>query len=760
MKKKALLMIVCLSASLTMFGCGKTQEQPQVPEVLEVPEETPTVEPSEEEVQEKEAPQEEEAQVDQADENMIENGDFSQGVGTWMTYLNGGEGTIRVNEDGQFVIDVTDSGNLDYSVQAYYDGFGLDQGVKYHLSFDMSVSKPRTVVWRVQLNGGDYHAYFDDEIKATEEMQHYEYEVTMEEASDPAPRLCFNVGVYDGDGDLGQHEIRIDNLNLHVLDASGKVAGGGSDTEKSINVNQVGYQTKDAKIASFRGDAITDSFQVIDVASGKDVFTGTMSDSVEADVVGEKTATGDFTAVIEPGTYKLVSGTEESAEFVIADDVYDQLLKDTVHMFYLQRCGEQLGAEFAGDFIHPACHDTEAVIYGSSQKKNVSGGWHDAGDYGRYVVAGAKAVADLLMAYEENPSVFTDDTDIPESGNGQADILDEVRYELDWMLKMQDEATGGVYHKVTCANFPGTVLPQDETEQLILSPISNTATGDFAAVMAMASRIYADSDKGFAENCLAAAQKALAYLEAHQSEAGFTNPSDIVTGEYGDGQCMDELFWALAELYRATGDSAYENKIKELGAENMNVAFGWADVAGYGMQTYLACEKKDSDLAAKVSGAFFHAAEQVKETSDADMYGSSIASEYPWGSNMTIANNGMLLVLAQKKDSTKTGYLTDAQRQLSYLLGTNATSYCFVTGYGSVTPEHPHHRPSQALGKAMKGMLVGGPNSNLEDPYAKAALADKPNAKRYADNDQSYSCNEITIYWNSPLVNLLAGLMK
>lgn len=774
MKRKSIQFVILLCTMLSFSACSKgdkeSVEEAFTEEMTDVSgDEEKREEPKPDDENKNEKNEEEKQEVAEPDEvkqevqvqNMIENADFSSGVGNWLTYLNGGEATLLTNEDGQLVIRVADCGNLDYSVQAYYDGFGIDQGVVYKFSFDLAVSKPRTVVWRIQLNGGDYHAYFDDTIQATTDMQHYEYEVTMTEPSDPAPRLCFNVGVYDQDGDLGEHDIYIDNLELCMLDASNKTDAGMTNTEMSIDVNQVGYRTRDTKIATLRKDAISKEFQVIDVKTEEVVFTGTLTDEKETEVVGEKTMTGDFSSVTEPGTYKLRSGDAESVTFVIADNAYDELLKDVVHMFYLQRCGENLLADLAGDFAHPACHTGKAQIYGTNQTKDVSGGWHDAGDYGRYVVAGAKAVADLLLAYEENPEAFLDDTGTLESEKGQADLLDEVKYELCWMLKMQDENSGGVYHKVTCANFPGTVLAQEESEPLILAPVSNCATGDFAAVMAMASRIYEEKDKEFANQCLMAAKRALSYLEEHKTDAGFSNPPDIVTGEYGDGQCNDELFWALAELYKTTGEKAYQSRLAELGAENMNVAFGWADVAGYGMKTYLSCEEKDEALADVYRMALSNAADALCQTIQGDPYRSSIASVYPWGSNMTIANNGMLLcLLAKEKKQDAQRYYAFAQSQLSYLLGTNANSYCFVTGYGAQSPNHTHHRPSQAIAKTMKGMLVGGPNSNLEDPYAKAALSGKPNAKCYADNEQSYSCNEITIYWNSPLVYLLAVLVK
>ena len=109
-------------------------------------------------------------------------------------------------------------------------------------------------------------------------------------------------------------------------------------------------------------------------------------------------------------------------------------------------------------------------------------------------------MADLLIAYDANPELFSDSIGIPESGNGVPDVLDEVRYELEWMLKMQDSQTGGVHHKVSCENFPGYVMPETETDELIVTPVSTTATADFCASMAMAYEYYQKFDKDFAES--------------------------------------------------------------------------------------------------------------------------------------------------------------------------------------------------------------------------------------------------------------------
>lgn len=770
MKKKGLLAVL-LSASmvLPLVACGtKAPSDETAQTATESTEEAEQEEPEEkaetvkEEVTEeaKDEPKEEtEASASLMGVNMIENGDFSQGLGDWMTYLNGGNATLDVNSDGQMQVDVIDIGDKEYSVQIYYDGFALEKGCVYEMSFDAASTAPRDLEYRIQINDGDYHAYNGECVSLNTEMNHYDYQFTMEEESDPAPRLCFNMGIYEAtDPAIGNHSITFDNLELYCIDESGRASSAADSAAPHIMVNQIGYLPGAGKTAVFRGEDIDTKFSIVDADSGKSVYDGTVSKASWNEQTGENEAAADFSDFKTPGTYRVVGEKcGESYEFTISDDVYADAFQASVKMLYLQRCGEEVKAENAGDFAHPVCHATEAVIYGTKEKKDVSGGWHDAGDYGRYVVSGAKAVADILLAYEKNPKAFDDAEGIPESGNGTPDILDEAGYELTWMLKMQDSKSGGVYHKVTCANFPETVLPQDETEELILSPISNTATGDFAAVMAMAARVYQKSDASFADKCLKAAKKAMTYLDSAKAGEGFKNPSDIVTGEYPDGDDTDERLWANAELFKTTGDAAYEKALTKLEFTQDMVDLGWAQMGFYGAFAYLTSDYTNKTYAKGMQDKMMGCIKELSSIAAGDTYQSTAGATYSWGSNMTMANHAELFIMADEINGNDK-FQRLAEAQTDYLLGNNTNGYCFLTGFGTVSPKNTHHRPSQVLGKSMEGMLVGGPDSNLEDPYAQATLSGVAPAKCYVDNAQSYSCNEVTIYWNSPLIYVLSSM--
>ena len=716
--------------------------------------------------------------------------DFDDGtVCGFETYIEGGACELR-NEDSMLAVDITSCGSLDYANQAYWDGFSLVQGVTYQYSFDISCSIDRQVEYRLQLNGGDYHAYLGDRIHVSPEQTHVSVDWTMTEESDPAPRLCFNMGYQDDmTQDPGPHTVWIDQISLTVLDDSGAAADsgeGGSEAGSSagslIAVNQVGYRSSDAKTAFICcGDAAVSELCVVD-ESGSSVLELTAEEPFYEEAAGSRMQRADFSALTQPGTWQIraVADGEEifSAPFEIDEDRYDVILKSSLQMLSLQRCGTQNSLPDSADaapFLHGVCHNTPALIYGTDQTKDVSGGWHDAGDYGRYVVPGAKAAADLMMCFEQF-GLESDELGLLESGNGVPDVLDEARWELDWMLKMQDEESGGVYHKVTCRSFPGEVKPEEETDELVICPVSVTASLDFAAVMAKASVLYASYDPDFAKTALEAAHKAWLYGSQNPVGEGFHNPPEISTGEYPDTDTSDELLWAATELYLAgllaeggeasgselTGEAEVASGLNSFGAHGL----GWQCVSDYALidLAWSAGHAADGDAFSQLK-AYGEQAQsyptqycsQLPAQAGSDGFYLTLGQDFPWGSNMSVANHAVILAVTARL-AGEDSFARSAKQNLDYLLGANPTGYCYVTGWGTTAPVHPHHRPSQAADSAMPGMLVGGPNSHLEDPYAQNVLSGLAPALCYADNEQSYSTNEVAVYWNSPLIALLADM--
>ncbi|MHA6529997.1 glycoside hydrolase family 9 protein [Paenibacillus sp. BAC0078] len=531
---------------------------------------------------------------------------------------------------------------------------------------------------------------------------------------------------------------------------------------RQIAVNQVGYPTEGTKIALFSGEG--HDFRVINEKTGAVVYTGQSGAATLDKPSGASVHAADFSELNTAGSYRIEGDNgATSASFVIADKPYGELQQGLLKAFYYFRCGVELTAQYAGPWAHGACHTAEGTVYGHPELKLDScGGWHDAGDYGKYSGPGAKTVADLLLAYELYPAAFAAPVPLPESDGTTPDVLLECKVELDWLFKMQEAGTGGVYHKLTTLNFPGLdVMPEDDTAELYFSPVSAAATGDFAGVMAMAARVYAPFDPAYAQKCLAAASVAWGWLERHPEEPGFTNPSGITTGEYGDECDHDERFWAAAELYRTTGEEIYHQAVQLLVQRPFpKYSFGWADMGGYGTLAYLLTgeERTEPALYASLKQGLLAEADRLVRQSREDGYRISLLEEdYIWGSNMLILNNAMLL-LAAEHFSGEAAFAACALDHLHYLMGRNVLDISYVTGFGDRPVMHPHHRPSVGDGVAdpVPGLVSGGPDRGLHDEYVVEHLQGKPAAQCFADHDLSYSTNEVTIYWNSPAVFVAA----
>lgn len=527
---------------------------------------------------------------------------------------------------------------------------------------------------------------------------------------------------------------------------------------KGIYINQIGYFCNETKIGYVCSDENSSVLEnpvfYVKTLDGKEVFSGKLTEPLFDEMAGETICTADFTQLKDEGNYVLCAGNNSSYPFKIGTDVYKDLYYSSLRYYYLSRCGCDTEDPVFG---HKACHCGEADIYGTKLTKTVLGGWHDAGDYGRYIVAGTKTVMDLLFAYEA------------EKNHSEFNILEEVRFELEWMLRLQRE-DGAVYHKISCYRFCGFIEPEKELDRLVLAPVSTSATADFAGCLAYASTFYKDSDPAFAENLLDAAKNAQTYLDSHEDEI-YTNPPEITTGGYGDINVKDERYFGLCGLFYATKNPEYLEKAikaREIGKnfepENKpawyrggwNESFGWGSVAGYGSELLLKVENciEDKALIQEIKEAFIRRSEEFLSISEKQAFG--VCSEWiGWGSNGAVCDCAHTLLLTAGFTGQQK-YVQVAKKQLDYILGCNPNNICYVTGNGTAYTKFPHHRPSGALKKLMPGMLAGGPDSGLHDAEAKKYLEGKAPLKCYIDVTQSYSTNEVAIYWNSPMVNLIA----
>jgi endoglucanase len=574
------------------------------------------------------------------------------------------------------------------------------------------------------------------------------------------------------------------HLALAVALAS---CGSGSPGEtlgpsEAIKVDQVGYLPHEAKIAIVTDAGASGAF-VVRRADGARALAGTLGpERVDADS-GDRVRTADFSSVTQPGSYRLeVEGAGSSDEFEVSAGVYAEAFYLAMRSFYGQRCGTavDLAPTYPG-YSHPACHVTgtpnpDADFHASSGRSGAvdgSRGWHDAGDYGKYVVNSGITTGELLWAYETYASrVRGIRLDIPESGDNVPDLLDEVRWNLDWMTRMQD-SDGGVWHKLTSERFGGFVMPErdDGGPRYVIgtgrAPFkSSCATADFAAVMAIAARVYRPFDPGFAAAARSAAERAWAWLSRNPSVV-FRNCCGVQTGEYGDGDCSDERLWAAAELFRTTGGAAYRSYFAaHYSGDAPTVTSGppqdWGHVRNLAMLTYYFSGRADADpsVRARIRADTLSAADGIVARAEANGYRVSLRPEdYVWGSNGVVANYGVLLAFANAMQPTE-AYAQAALDNLHYLLGRNTFGLCWVTRLGDRPYGRPHHRPSGADSNAepWPGLLSGGPNRNGGDPIIDALPATPP-ARRYRDDQESYASNENAINWNAALVLLLAGTL-
>ena len=556
---------------------------------------------------------------------------------------------------------------------------------------------------------------------------------------------------------------------------------GKGDPLPVIRVDQLGYAPKLPK-------------EVAVTVAGDYVLTDADGAEVRAYpniVPKEDEASGDTVAMFDlgelaPGKYTL-SGGGESREITVTERPWKDVTNALIKGLYYQRCDELL-EEHAGVYKHPACHtglveewrkpeppipeEMKAKIpphflkmlsippeepYGEAPApRRIKGGWHDAGDYGKYVGPGAVTVGHLLYAWKLFPKGCSDDLNIPETGNGVPDILNETRFELEWILQMQ-RADGAFYHKQTSDHFPAFIMPEEDTQPEYLSPISRTATADAVAALALASRVYRAYDAEFADKCLNTALFGWKWLTEHPETRPYRNPMGLQSGYYGDSEDHDERFWAACELYATTGEATYREAAEGFYREVRKLTlFGWAEVSGLGA---LCClfdlkEKGGEILYDDLKQAFLRRSEWALLVVKDSGYRTAIPkTDYTWGSILNCMSNAMAMIM-NTLITGREDMRAAALMQLNYALGLNALDLSFITGYGERQIMFPHHRPSGADGieAPVPGLISGGPNNKMNYPTVKDRLGNVPAAKSFIDETEFADMNEIAIYWNSPTV--------
>ncbi|MCL2219582.1 MAG: glycoside hydrolase family 9 protein [Chitinispirillia bacterium] len=555
---------------------------------------------------------------------------------------------------------------------------------------------------------------------------------------------------------------------------------------QQIRMNSVGFLPDLQKRASIATPATAGAaFTVKNAATGATAFSGTLpSSTVRSSDTGDDVYVADFTAFTAPGRYYLeVTGiTGRSAEFTIGADAFNDAYKAMMLGMYLWRCGspEGVSATYNGKkYSHAACHLADGGLQhiGGTGTRDATKGWHDAGDFNKYTVNSGVATGLMLKAWEDHGETLGKITLLPvETANayepGLPTYLAEVKWNLDWVAKMQySETDGRVSHKLSAINFCGYIMPNEETEARFFVPWGSPATASFAAMLAQASRIYAPYDKATADKWLTQATVSYNYLTENPANVG-PSQSAFSTGGYTTHDSTMRR-WAAVEMWETTGEAKYLQDFESRPKVNMYGHLGWADVGVMAGITYLMSDRpgRRQGRVDTLRNDLIAVANQLANNTNSHGYGRVFGTgNYYWGAHGALTANSYILNAAAKLSTSATDkarYRTAAHEILSHIFGRNYFNRSYVTGVGHNPPADPHCRRSIASENAWPGYLVGGPHrSNLTetngDPIAPPG-ANCPTATPgtcYFDYYADYARNEIAINWNGSMIYAISGFVS
>ncbi|HZC27735.1 MAG TPA: glycoside hydrolase family 9 protein [Actinopolymorphaceae bacterium] len=703
----------------------------------------------------------------------IVNGSFDNGTKPWWSTPNA---PVKV-VDGRLCASVPGGTANPWNAIVGQNDLALKKGESYSFSFQASATAPVSITANVQLSDPPYTAAVSKKVTLGDSKT-YTYTFTSK-VDTTKGAVQFQVG--------GAKEAWTFCLDKVSLERGADTPAYKPDTGPRVRVNQVGYLPDGPKNATVVSDATDPLPWQLRDADGHVVQQGKATPRGLDEASGQRVQTIDFGKFQQPGNgYTLTADGETSYPFTISSSVYDKLRSDALQFFYIQRSGIAIDGSLVGDkYARPAGHLGVAPNKGDTDvpcqqgvcdyRLDVRGGWYDAGDEGKYVVNGGIATAQLLSSWERAVHADSGQTKpladgslrVPEHGNGVPDILDEARWEMEFLLRMQVPSghplAGMAHHKVHDQNWTGLPMqPQDDPQQRELHPPTTAATLNLAATAAQCARVFKPYDNAFAQRCLLAAKSAWAAAKAHPGI--HANDADANGGgAYGDGNVDDEFYWAAAELYLTTHEKPYLDEVLASSVHTANVfsdgGFGWQSVGALG-RLDLATVPSGLPGAeqARVRASVTAAADRYLTTLRSQAYGLPLPANqefYAWGSNSGILNN--IVVLATAYDLTgKPAYRDGVLQGVDYIFGRNALNHSYVTGWGTKSPQNQHsrifgHELDPKLPNPPAGSIAGGPNVGLQDPYAADLLQGCRPQFCYVDDIQSYSTNEVAINWNSAL---------
>lgn len=523
----------------------------------------------------------------------------------------------------------------------------------------------------------------------------------------------------------------------------------------AVRVNTVGFLPAAAKRATIAAEA--SAFRILDAATGAVVFAGPVSPPVRTAPTDtdEAVRVADFSALQTPGRYVLdVAGVGRSEPFAIDAQVWNEPYQLVTRGMYLWRCGVEVSGEWKGQKFHQApCHLGDGLLDAvggpAGATRQGTGGWHDAGDYNKYIVNAGVSVGLMFKAWEHfRPRIVSVPIGLPESGKGLPDLLAELKHEFDWIFTMQAD-DGSVYHKLTARDFSYWGPAENDKSPRFFTPWGTTATADFVAMMALGARHFREFDPAYADRCLVAARKSWAFLVAHP-EHHDADLTGFRTGGYGANDGVHRL-WAVAELWETTGEEAFLKEFEQRAqvAEFTLSGPDWGNVRDLALGTYLEASRKDvrkKGLVMRLTRSLLEQAGRIVENCRVNPHGRPFGAskgDFFWGCNGSVAAQTYLLQLADRlSEKPDPLYRQTAQEALAHLFGRNYHGRSYVSGLGANPPQHMHDRRGDP---AWPGYLVGGPH---------------PDARMYFDVTEDPSRNEIAINWNASLIYALAAFVE
>lgn len=591
-----------------------------------------------------------------------------------------------------------------------------------------------------------------------------------------------------------------------------------------ILVDQFGYRPQDGKVAVIRNPKIGFDanlgfepgpiYEVRSAADDSVVFSAPIKPWKGGEVQESSGDAGwwfDFSALRKPGRYYVhdLQNKLRSAAFQIDADVYRKVLKTAVRMYFYQRCG------YAKQPPHAeVCWSDQASYLGAGQDlevrdvtdpddegkiRDLSGGWHDAGDNNKYVTFAANAVHQLLAAYRDHPAAFTDDFNIPESGNGIPDLLDELKWELDWLKKMQNP-DGSVALKVGTLGHGKPGQPSKDTQARYYVPACTSSTIAAAGMFAHAAYVFKGTES-LADEADDLTARAVRSFNAFQSEPTRDADCDreidgrrVLSGDADltPEQQADLATLAAMYLFAVTGEKHYETYFKSgYRATRPYNDIGWTrydSYVGQALLAYVALPDADAQIRQRLLDDKLGDATQgngVYGSNDDDLYRNFLHPEqYHWGSNAIRANYGgsnLDMVRLKLDPDNVESYRARALDTLHYLHGVNPFGQVYLSNmYGdgatrsSNTTWHGWFNEGTRWADASMsecgpapGYLVGGPNANAASDGVPPVLAPpngQPAQKSFLDwnsNAQAaWAITESSIVYQAPYIKLLSGFVE